>query len=64
MKIAPAALLVSVIALGMASDVGAAGSSCDSLLKLALENATVTRAELVAAGGFRAPGGGEWISGA
>jgi len=48
MKIAPAALLVSVIALGMAGHVDAAGSSCDSLLKLALENATVTSAELVA----------------
>jgi len=58
MKIAPAALLVSVIALGMAGHVDAAGSSCDSLLTLALENATVTSAELVAAGGFRTPGGG------
>jgi hypothetical protein len=48
MKIAPATLLVSVIALGMAGHVDAAGSSCDSLLNLALENATVTSAELVA----------------
>ena len=57
MKIAAAALFSSVIAVGMAAHVEAAGSSCDSLLKLTLENATVTRVELVAAGGFRSPTG-------
>jgi len=58
MKIAAAALFASVITLGAAAHVSAAGSSCDSLLKLPLEHATVTLAELVPAGGFRAPGGG------
>ena len=58
MKIAPAALFASVIAVAMAGRVDAAGSSCDSLLKVTLENATVTRAEVVAAGQFRMSGGG------
>jgi len=58
MKIVTAALFASAIALGMARDVRAAGSSCDSLLKLILENATVTGADLVAAGAFRSLVGG------
>jgi feruloyl esterase len=58
MKILRAALLTVVMAVVMPDDVNAAGSSCESLLKLTLENATVTLAQLVPAGGFRAPGGG------
>src|SRR6266850_2606402 len=58
MKTAPAALFAVVIALGIAGRVNAAGSSCDSLLKVTLEHATVTLAEVVPAGGFRVPGGG------
>ena len=58
MKTAPAALFAGVIALGMGANVEAAGRSCDSLRTLTLEHATVTVAELVPAGGFRAPGGG------
>jgi hypothetical protein len=56
-KIAPAALFASLIAFGTAGYAGAAGSSCESLLKLPLESATVTLAEVVPPGGFRAPGG-------
>src|SRR5258705_10598597 len=58
MNSAPAALFAAVIALGIAGHVDAAGISCDSLLKVTLEHATVTLAEVVPAGGFRAPGGG------
>jgi len=58
MKIAPAALFASLIAFGTPGYAGAAGSSCESLLKLPLESATVTLAEVVPPGGFRAPGGG------
>ncbi len=58
MKSAPAALFAAVIALGIAGHVDAAGISCDSLLKVTLEHATVTLAEVVPAGGFRVPGGG------
>src|SRR5215510_9430655 len=58
MKIASLALFAAVIALGSVGPASAAGSSCDSLLKLRLENATVTLAEIVPAAGFKAPGGG------
>ena len=58
MKSLRAALLAVVTAAVMLDDVNAAGSSCESLLKLTLENATVTLAELVPAGGFKAPGTG------
>src|SRR5258705_11029581 len=58
MKTAPAALFAAVIALGIAGHVDAAGISCDSLLKVTLEHATMTLAEVVPPGGFRAPGGG------
>jgi feruloyl esterase len=58
MKIPRAALLAVFIAIVMPGYANAAGTSCDSLMKLTLENATVTRAELVPAGGFKAPGGG------
>ena len=59
MKILRAAVLAAIIAVVMPGYVNAAGSSCENLLKLAtLEHATVTLAELVPAGGFRAPGGG------
>ena len=34
------------------------GASCDSVAKLALKDATITKAEAVAAGAFAAPGGG------
>jgi feruloyl esterase len=58
MKIAPAALLAVVIALGSAGRVSAEATACGGLMQLTLENATVTRAELVPAGAFKAPGGG------
>ncbi len=59
MKILRAALLAAITAVVMPGYVIAASSSCESLLKLAtLQNATVTLAELVPAGGFKAPGGG------
>ena len=56
MKIARVALFVSVVGLAAAGQASAAGRSCDSLLQLPLENATVTLAEPVPAGGFRQPG--------
>ena len=58
MKKLHTALLAVVIAVVMPRYANAAGSSCDSLLKLTLENTTVTRAELVPEGGFKTPGGG------
>ena len=58
MKIAPAVLFSVVIALGSAGRAYAGSTSCDSLMMLTLENATITRAEVVPAGGFKAPGGG------
>jgi feruloyl esterase len=58
MKIVHQALLVAVIAVAPLGHMNAAASPCESLLKLMLENATVTLAELVSAGGFRAPGAG------
>jgi feruloyl esterase len=57
MKIPRAALLAAVMAIALPGYVDAAGRSCESLLTVAtLENATVTLAEVVPAGGFRAPG--------
>ena len=50
MKILRAALLAVIVAVVMAGPVNAAGSSCESLLKLTLENATVALAEVVPAG--------------
>jgi feruloyl esterase len=58
MKMLCAALSAVVMAVVMPGYANAAGTSCDSLLKLTLEHATVTRAELVPAGAFKAPGGG------
>ena len=58
MKSLRAALLAVVMAVVMLDDVNAAGSSCETLLKLTLENATITLAELVPAGAFKAPTGG------
>jgi feruloyl esterase len=59
MKILHAALLAAITAVVMPGNVTAASGSCESLLKLAtLQDATVTLAELVPAGGFKAPGGG------
>ena len=56
MKITRAALLALVIAIALLPTVNAAGSSCESLLKFMAANTTVTLAEQVPAGGFRAPG--------
>jgi feruloyl esterase len=58
MKRLRAVLLAVVMAVAMLDDVNAAGSSCETLLKLTLENATITLAELVPAGAFKAPTGG------
>src|SRR3954467_2262935 len=57
MKILRAALLAVVVAVALVSRVVAAGSSCDSLLKLVPEKAAVTLAEAVPAGGLHPPGG-------
>lgn len=64
------ALLVMVVASwGIVAGLGApalyaAGQSCEALAKLALPNATVTSAELVAAGAFTAPEGvPAWMAG-
>jgi feruloyl esterase len=56
MKILRAALLAVVMASVTIGHPSAAGSSCDSLQKLMPANATVTLAEVVAAGAFQAPG--------
>jgi len=58
MKSLRAMLLAVVIAVVMLDDVNAAGNSCETLLKLMPENATITLAELVPAGAFKAPTGG------
>ncbi len=58
MKIPRAVLLALVIAIVLLlRTVGSAGSACESLLKFAAENTTITLAEQVPAGGFKAPGG-------
>jgi Tannase and feruloyl esterase len=57
MKITRAALLAVVIAIVLLRTVNAAGASCESLLKFAAQNTSVTLAEQVPAGGFRMPGG-------
>src|SRR5262245_60966985 len=58
MKMLYTATLAVVIAAMTAGPANAAGTPCDSLLKLTLENATVRLAELVPAGDFKTPGGG------
>src|SRR5690349_1220221 len=58
MRVAPAFLCAAIVTFGMNDAANAAGSSCESLLALKLESATVTLAEVVPAGGFRAPGNG------
>src|SRR5438874_111609 len=58
MKIARAALLAMFIAIVLLRTVHAAGSACESLMKFAAADATVTLAEQVLAGAFRVPGGG------
>jgi feruloyl esterase len=60
MKIMRAASLAVVIAIVLLfRTLNAAGTSCQSLLKFAAANATVTLAEAVPAGGFRTPGGAQ-----
>ena len=58
MKRLRAALLAAVLAVVMLDDVNAEGTSCETLVKLTLENASVTLAEVVPAGAFKAPTGG------
>src|ERR1041385_8446518 len=58
MKVAPAGLLAIVVVIASAGHAYAGRTSCDGLTNLTLEKATVTRAEVVPAGGFKAPGGG------
>jgi feruloyl esterase len=57
MKIVRGASMAAVMAFVMLSRIDAAGNSCDGLLKLVPDHGTVTRAELVPAGGFHMPGG-------
>ena len=60
MKIMRAASLAVVMAIVLLfRTLNAAGNSCESLLKFAAANATVTLAESVPAGGFRTPGGAQ-----
>jgi hypothetical protein len=56
MKIAPAGVAAVVIALASAGRAYAGGTSCDALVKLTLEKATVTQAEVVPPGAFKTPG--------
>ena len=58
MKIAPAGVAAVVIALASAGHAYAGGTSCDALVKLTLEKATVTQAEVVPPGAFKTPGVG------
>src|SRR5690348_16406392 len=58
MRVAPAFLCAAIVTFGMNDAANAAGRSCESLLALKLESATVTLAEVIPAGGFRAPGNG------
>src|SRR5438552_5057817 len=58
MKITRAGSWTVVIAIALLRTVTAAGTACESLLKFAAENTTVTVAEQVPAGGFRPPGTG------
>jgi feruloyl esterase len=58
MKIARAAVLATLVAVGLLRQVSAAGGSCEDLLKFSAPDTTVTSAELVPAGAFKAPGGG------
>src|SRR5262245_43127793 len=58
MRIMRAALLAAVVAIALVGQVNAAGASCESLLKFAAANASVTLSEMVPAGGFKAPGAG------
>ena len=51
-----AVVLPVVLAIARPGHASAAGSSCESLQKAMPENATVTLAEVVSAGGFRTPG--------
>ena len=56
MKISRAALFAVLIAIVLLRHVNAASSSCETLLKFAAANTTVTLAEQVPAGGFQTPG--------
>lgn len=56
MKIIPVCALTIALAVVMARQADAAGRSCESLLKLPLDDTTVTTAQVVAAGAFKAPG--------
>jgi feruloyl esterase len=58
MRIMRAASLAVIVAIALMHQVSAAGSSCESLLKSAAQNATITLSEIVPAGGFKAPGAG------
>jgi len=58
MRITRAASLAVIVAIALMHQVSAAGGSCESLLKSAVQNATITLSEIVPAGGFKAPGAG------
>jgi len=58
MRIVRAALLAVVVTLVLLARIDAAGAPCESLATWTAEHAVVTRAELVAAGGFHPPSGG------
>jgi feruloyl esterase len=57
MRIIRAAALALVVAMALVGRVNAAGSSCESLLKFAAANTSVTLSEVVPAGGFQLPAG-------
>jgi feruloyl esterase len=58
MRLLLAALLAVALALVLAAQPTAAGRSCESLSTIGVDQTTVTTAEVVPPGGFKAPGGG------
>ena len=64
MRIGHAALWATVMASAPLGHLSAAGSSCESLSKLAAANTSVTMTQVVAAGGFRMPEGATGAQGA
>ena len=58
MKVPHVLALAAVMAVVTVGRANAAGTSCESLQKLTLDTTTITLAEVVPAGAFKAPGGG------
>ena len=56
MKSLSAGLCALIVASALSRQTGIPATSCDSLASLSLPQATITSAQLVAAGAFRPPG--------